>query len=95
MTNQKKDLPRVLDAAGHLLLDMPEPDERTWPGHPHWWPMHGRNYGRVHLASGKVHISRAGPGKAGKYTSMHLTPAEAEELASMLLAAAHRGRNQE
>lgn len=81
--------------AGHLLPDLPEPDR-----HNYWWPKHGRNYGYV---SGHVPLNRGGGLRHGEWEVVigrgsgyiHLTPDEAEELASLLLAAAHHERNQE
>lgn len=66
------------------IPDLPPADTRTW-GTPHWWPKHGRNYGHVRTDPERVTIARG-------FDSIHLTPAEAEELGSLLLAAAHYHR---
>lgn len=64
----------------------------------YWWPKRGRNYGHVHISHadpGEIVISRGGPGESSKHTSMYLTPDEAEELASLLFAAARHTRERE
>lgn len=82
---------RVVD----LISDWPIPDLPPADRDGCWWPKRGRNYGHVRASDGKITIARGGPYVAARYTSLHLTPDEAEELASLLLAAAHHERNQE
>lgn len=60
-----------------------------------WWPRRGYNYGHVRRHGGKVTVARGGPGEASRYTSLHLTPDEAEELGNFLITAAHEERSQE
>ena len=83
----ERDLARALDAAGHLMPDLPEPDERTQDD-PTWWPKRGLNYGHVRRGANTVTIAR-GDG------SIRLTPHEANELGLFLLAAAHHERTKE
>lgn len=80
-----------------LVDSWPIPDLPPGDRHGYWWPKHGRNYGNVHISHAdpdEIVISRGGPGEASRHTSMTLTLAEAEELASLLLAAALHERNQ-
>ncbi|MGN0095066.1 MAG: hypothetical protein ACI38U_03290 [Corynebacterium sp.] len=92
---------RVVD----LISDWPIPDLPPADHDGCWWPKHGRNYGHVRGWDCRemydsdpvpgVVIARGGSGEASRYTSISLTLDEAEELASLLLAAAHHERNQE
>lgn len=89
-----------LDRVCALIRDWPIPDLPPADRHGYWWPKHGRNYGNVH---GHIPLDSNGELRHGEWEVVigrgsgyiHLTPDEAEELASLLLAAAHHERNQE
>lgn len=87
---------RVVDLISDWpILDLPPGDRDGY-----WWPKHGRNYGNVR---GHIPLDSNGQLRHGEWEVIigrgsgyiHLTPDEAEELASLLLAAAHHGRTKE
>ncbi|MEJ6549868.1 hypothetical protein PQI66_09960 [Corynebacterium sp. USCH3] len=84
-----------LDRACALIRTWPIPDLPPADRDGIWWPERGLKYGHVRPGKEGVTISRGGSGRTSMYTSLHLTPDEAEELASLLMAAAHYERNQE
>ena len=84
-----------LEQVAEMVSTWPIPDLPPADRDGCWWPKRGINYGHVRAADGGIKIARGGPYVATRYTSLHLTPDEAEELASLLLAAAHHERNQE
>ncbi|MGV0868713.1 hypothetical protein [Corynebacterium kalidii] len=95
--------PHLLEGEWERVADM----IRTWPildlppgdRDGYWRPKHGRNYGNVR---GHIPLDSNGQLRHGEWEVVigrgsgyiHLTPDEAEELASLLLAAAHHERNQ-
>ncbi|MGP9760682.1 hypothetical protein [Corynebacterium sp. AOP12-C2-36] len=89
-----------LEQVAEMVSTWPIPELPLGDRHGYWWPKHGRNYGYV---SGHVPLTRGGGLRHGEWEVVigrgsgyiRLTPAEAEELASLLLAAAHHERNQE